>query len=269
MSGELASLLQRQHGTVARRQLLAFGLSGDQVDWRVKRGRLRRVHQGVYAVAGTPATREAHWMAAVLAAGPGAALSHRSAAELWALIPGCSSPLHVTVPRAGGRARRSGLVIHRAQAPTTRHRGIPVTTPQRTLRDLKAGRATFERAVSEAQRLRLISKPEADRLLPEGKPPPNRFERLFLRICKEHGVPKPTRQAEIGPYTVDFLWPAQFVVVETDGHATHGTRTAFEEDRARDAELATRGYRVLRFTWRQLTERPGWVAQTVLAALTV
>jgi len=269
MRGQLANLIERQHGRVARHQLLAAGVSRDQVDRRVAAGRLRVVYRGVYAVAGAPATREAHWMAAVLAAGPGAALSHRSAAELWALISGCSSPLHVTVPSASGRARRPGLAIHRAAVEVARHRGIPVTTLQRTLRDLKAGRPTFERAVSEAQRLRLISKPEADRLLPEGKPPANRFERLFLRICREHGIPKPERQATIGPYTVDFLWPAQFLVVETDGHASHGTRTAFEEDRARDADLTTRGYRVLRFTWRQLAERPGWVAQTVLAAPTV
>ncbi len=174
-------------------------------------------------------------MAAVLAAGDGAALSHRSAAELWGLIPGCSSPVHVTVTGAGGRARRPGLVVHRSRTPTTRHKGIPVTTPLRTLRDLKAARPTFERAVSEAQRTRLISKAEADALLPDGKPAANRFERRFLRICKEHGIPKPICQAEIGPYTVDFLWPAQFLIVETDGHATHGTRTAFEEDRARDA----------------------------------
>ena len=176
----------------------------------------------------------------------------------------------MTVPGAGGRGRRSGLVVHRAQASSVvGRRGIPVTTPLRTLRDLRAGRRKFERAVAEAQRLGLISKSEADALLPAGRPPANRFERRFLELCAEHRIPRPTRQAEIGPYTVDFLWPAQFLVVETDGHATHGTRKAFEEDRARDADLTTRGYRVLRFTWRQLTERPGWVAQTVLAALTV
>ncbi len=254
---------------MARRQLFAAGLTKRQVDARIAAGRLRRVHQGVYAIAGTPATREAHWMAAVLAAGDHAALSHRSAAELWCLVPGCSSVVHVTVPGSGGRAKRGGLVVHRAQAPATVHRGIPVTTPLRTLRDLRAGRRKYERAVAEAQRLGLISKIEADALLPAGRPPANRFESRFLRLCAEHGIPRPTRQAEIGPYTVDFLWPAQFLVVETDGHATHGTRTAFEEDRARDADLTTRGYRVLRFTWRQLTERPGWVAQTVLAALTV
>ena len=79
----------------------------------------------------------------------------------------------------------------------------------------------------------------------------------------------PKCQAEIGPYTPDFLWPAQSLIVETDGRATHGTRQAFEGDRARSAELTIMGYRVLRFTWRQLTEQPGWVAQTVLAALGV
>lgn len=269
MSGKLANLLERQHGRVARRQLLELGMSVDQVDWRLKSGRLRREHQGVYAVAGLPPSREGLWMAAVLAAGEGAALSHRSAAELCGLVPGCSSPVHVTVPSAGGRALRRSLVMHRSAAPSTTHRGIPVTTPSRTLRDLKARRSTYERAVSEAQRRRLIGKAEANRLLPEGAPPQNRFERQFLEVCRAHGIPTPVRQAQIGPYTVDFLWPAQRVVVETDGYDTHGTRLAFEEDRARDAELAARGYTVLRFTWRQLVERPGWVAATVLDALTV
>jgi very-short-patch-repair endonuclease len=142
-----------------------------------------------------------------------------------------------------------------------------VTTPERTLRDLR-GRQR-ERAASEAQRLRLIGPELAGRLLPEGRPAANRLERRLLRLCRDHGLPRPVCQATIGPYTVDFLWPAQFLVVETDGHDAHGTRLAFEEDRARDAELATRGYRVLRFTWRQLSERGGWVAGTLQAALTV
>ena len=206
-------------------------------------------------------------MAAVLAAGPGAALSHRSAAELWGLLPGCSSPIHLTVPGNGGRARRKGIAVHRGRAPTARHRGIPVTTPERTLRDLRGGQR--ERAASEAQRLRLIAPEKAARLLPEGRPVANRLERLLLDLCRDHGLPRPVCQAQVGPYRVDFLWPAQSVIVETDGHAAHGTRAAFEEDRARDAELAARGYSVLRFTWRQLTERGGWVAGTLRATLTV
>lgn len=208
-------------------------------------------------------------MAAVLAAGPGAALSHRSAAELWGLLPGCSSPVHVTVPGAGGRARRRGMVLHRARVPTVRHRAVPVTEPLRTLRDLRTGRLAFERAVAEAERRRLIGHTDAAALLPDGNPTQNDFEEAFLTICREHGIAPPTCQVEIGPYTVDFLFAGQSVVVETDGRASHGTRAAFEDDRARDAELAARGYVVLRFTWRQLTQRPGWVARTLRAALTV
>ena len=168
-------MLERQHGRVARRQLLAAGLSEDQVDWRVKRGRLWRVYQGVYAVAGAPATREAIWMAAVLAGGEGAALSHRSAAELWGVLPGCSSPVHVTVPGSAGRAKRAGLAMHRAAAGSVVHRGIPVTEPWRTLRDLR-GRQR-ERAASEAQRLGLISADDAALLLRDGAPATNRLER--------------------------------------------------------------------------------------------
>ena len=114
---ELAKLIERQHGRVARRQLFAAGLSQRQIDRAAARpGGCARVHRGVYAIAGTPATREAPLDGRGPRGGrPGAALSHRSAAELWGLLPGCSSPVHVTVPGAGGRARRRGWSIHRAR----------------------------------------------------------------------------------------------------------------------------------------------------------
>jgi very-short-patch-repair endonuclease len=123
-------------------------------------------------------------------------------------------------------------------------------------------RDRFERAVSEARRLRLIDGPQAERFLPDGSPGQNRFERRFLKVCRDHGIARPVCQATVGPYTVDFLWPQQRLVVETDGREAHGTPEAFD-DRARDVELEARGYAVLRFTWRQLSRRPGWVADGV------
>jgi len=131
------------------------------------------------------------------------------------------------------------------------------------------GRAHVDRAVSEAERLRLCTREELDDLLPVHTPTQNDFEQRFLKLCEQHGIPRPECQAEIGLYKPDFHWPAQFLIVATDGRATHGTRQAFEEDRARSAELTIMGYPVLRFTWRQLTEQPEWVAQTVFAALRV
>ncbi|MDQ3587335.1 MAG: DUF559 domain-containing protein [Actinomycetota bacterium] len=282
MSGKLATvpleagllaLAGRQHRVVARVQLRQLGLSGDQIDWRIKRGWLQPMHRGVYQVGPGAPTREGHWMAAVLAIGEGAALSHRSATELWGLIAGCSSPVHVIAPTTNGRTSRARLVVHRFKEPAkmTYRRRIPVTTPLRTLRDLEptTDRLTFDRAVAEAQRLRLCTKEELDALFPIHTPTQNEFEQRFLKLCAHHGIPRPRCQAELGPYHPDFLWPAQSLIVETDGYASHGTRTAFEDDRARDVELKIKGYTLLRFTWLQLTERPEWVARTVLEALTV
>lgn len=269
----LAVLAGRQHGVVERDQARRLGFTDHEIDGRITRGLLRPLHRGVYLVGGAQLTRYGHWMAATLAGGPGAALSHRSAAELWTLIPGCSSFVDVTVPGRGGRKRRKGLAIHRFhQAPQVlRRRAIPVTTPLRTLRDFKltTDGLTFDRAVAEAERLRLCTSQELDDLLPVHTPTQNEFEQRFLKLCEQHRIPRPECQAEIGPYKLDFLWPAQFLIVETDGRATHGTRQAFEDDRARSAELTIMGYRVLRFTWLQLTDRPEWVARTVLAALGV
>lgn len=269
----LLTLAGRQHRVLARAQLRQLGFSEDQIDWRIKRGWLRPLHRGVYQVGPGAPGREGHWMAATLAIGEGAALSHRSAAELWSLIPGCSASMHVIAPGTNGRRSRARLIVHRFKRPVemTCKRRIPVTTPLRTLRDIEPtiDRLTFDRAVAQAQRLRLCTKDELDALFPIHTPTQNEFERRFLELCAHHAIPRPQCQAELGPYHPDFLWPAQRLIVETDGHATHGTRTAFEDDRARDVELKARGYTVLRFTWLQLIERPEWVADNVLEALTV
>ena len=267
----LLTLAGRQHSVVARIQLCRLGFTDRQIDRRIERGWLRPVHRGVYAVGGASLTREGHWMAATLALGQGAALSHRSAAELWTLIPGCSSLMHVTAPSTGGRSRRRGLIVHRFQRPprVILKRGVPVTTPLRTLEDLKGGvdRLTFDRAVTEAERLRLCTKKELDEVLPIHTPTANKFEQRFLKLCKAHSIPRPQCQEWIRDYRADFLWPDRKLIIETDGYDTHGTRMAFEDDRARDVELSTHGYTVLRFTWRQLTERPDWVARKVVEAL--
>lgn len=143
----------------------------------------------------------------------------------------------------------------------TVHRGIPVTTPGRTLRDLKPKlpRGQWQSLLqgAEDEGLDLSGFTVAER--PEG----TKLERRMLAICRRHGIPKPRTQQIIGPYTVDFLWPAARLVVETDGYDTHGKRAAFEADRARDAWLTAQGYRVVRFTWRQLRDDPATVVATL------
>lgn len=215
-------------------------------------------------------TREGRWAASVLACGEGAALSHRSAAELWGMLLPKDGAVDVSVPVSGGRKRQRRIRLHRSPSlafATTGRRGIAVTNPARTIRDLRRVASTEEIEAAIAQA-------EVDRL-PIGRHPnflqePTRspLERAFLRLCRKHGLPKPEVNARLGPYQPDFMWRELGLIVETDGWETHGTRSAFEADRARDARLMTMGYRVLRFTYRQVFDNPAGVASTLGMALT-
>jgi very-short-patch-repair endonuclease len=209
-------------------------------------------------------------MAAVLACGEGAVLSHRSAAMHWGMLNPAKGPVDVTVPSDGGRTRREGLRVHRSKrlAPkaVTIRRSIPVTTPARTILDLRRvlERSELERLIAQAEVLRL----------PIGRLPgflhePTRseLERRFLLLCRRHGIPKPDVNVRIGPYEVDFLWSDRHLAVETDGWDTHRTRSAFEADRARDVELKARGYDVARFTYRQVWHDGGLVVQRLQSLL--
>ena len=205
-------------------------------------------------------------MAAVLALGEGAAVSHRSAAAIWGMRPPHNGPIEVTVSGDGGREKRRGITVHRSSTLVadfrTRRNGIAVTRPKRTLRDLHrtSPRPVFQGAVRRALDLRLIASADLER---EEELSRSELERLFLRVCRRHRLPRPEVNAAVGPYEVDFLWPDQRVVVETDSWRHHGDRTAFERDRARDAHLQRLGFRVLRFTHRQLIHD----RSTVVAAL--
>jgi uncharacterized protein DUF559 len=175
-------------------------------------------------------------------------------------------------------------------ADITRKRSIPVTRPARTIIDCaeRCDRRSLERIVDRGQRLGLSDEPalrragarlhgrfgarQVLRLLDEHQAgstaTANDFEELFLSICDAHAVPRPLVNRPLGAITPDFRWPEQRVIAETDGWATHGRqRGIFESDHERDTELAVDGWRVLRFTWRQLTQRPVWVANQVSSTL--
>ena len=218
-------------------------------------------------------------MAAVLACGEGAVLSHTSAAELWGIhrrphrllevaADGEPRPVHVTVPSTAGKRNRRGIVLHRSSTLIARHctrrHGIPVTSPARTLSDLRAllSPAQFASALREAEFLRL---PVEDRFdLDHAR---TDLETRMLALCRRHRLPKPAVNVRVDRYVVDFLWTDQLLVVEVDGWESHRTRSAFEEDRSRDARLKILGYEVVRFTWRQVTrDRPG-VAETIRTLL--
>ncbi len=265
----IARIAARQHGVISYEQLHGAGLSPSGILRRVAAGRLHRVHRGVYAVGHPRVTREGRWMAAVLACGDGAALSHRSAAELWGLLDARRAPTHVTVPTPGGRCKQRGIRLHRSPSvrwATTRRNGIAVTDPARTITDLRrtVERCDVERAIAQAEILHL----------PIGEQPgflrePTRWEleRAFLRLCRRHGLPKPEVNVRLGGFRPDFLWRKAGLIVETDGWRTHGTRSAFEADRARDAQLHARGYAVLRFTYRQVVDDPATVVRALRSAL--
>jgi very-short-patch-repair endonuclease len=262
----VAQMAAGQHGVVTTKQLEAAGVDRFAINYRIKLGRLHRIHRGVYAVGHTRLSFEGRCLAAVLACGNGAALSHRSAAALWEMLPTPPGPINVTVPGNSGRARRRGISLHRSLtltgSVTARRSGVPVTAPIRTLADLRrtVPRAVFQRALRRAFDLRLIT---ADALGPDSNLTRSELERLFLRLCRRHRLPRPEVNVRVGPYEVDFLWRDCSVIVETDGFRHHGSRAAFESDRARDAHLQALGYRVLRFTYRQVQKSP----DTVVASL--
>jgi hypothetical protein len=280
---------------VARRQLLELGFSRDMIKRRIDRGALHRFHRGVYAYGHRSITMEGRWMAAVLAFGPEAVLSHRSAAQLWGLVPRSSIAPEVTRrAHAGGRPR---LVIHRGALPADevgRMRGIPVTSVARTMFDL-AGmlrEREVERAWNEMEvreyRLRLSIPALVERYpgrkgsvllarLADRKTLPvgitrNDLEEAFLALIDRYGLPRPRMNAHLAVrdrfYEIDCLWEDRRVAIELDGGGAHGTVRAFHRDRERDRILAAEGWTTSRITWHHIHETPSAVASDLHLILT-
>jgi very-short-patch-repair endonuclease len=277
----IALIARRQNGVAGRDQLIELGLSRHAIDGRVKSGRLRRYFRGVYLV-GPIAPPFARETAAVIACGVGAALSHRSAAELWGLLRAqpADEPVDVTVPgrRPGGqRGIRVHWVAGFDAGETTRARGIAVTTPARTLLDLApqvSGRE-LEQAVAQATKRNLVTRRKlvdvlaryprrpgarALRVLLMSSEEPvfarSEAEERFLGLVRRAQLPPPEVNVALHGYEVDFLWRDDRVAVEIDGFAFHGDRDSFEADRRRDADLAARGIQVIRINWRQIADEP-------------
>jgi very-short-patch-repair endonuclease len=253
---------------VSIHQLREAGLSDDAVLGRVRAGRLHRLHRGVYAVGHRGSTFHGKSMAATLACGRGAVVSHRSAAVLWGLLRPRPGAIDISLRSAGGRGLRQGIRLHRCQslrpASVTRRLGIPVTTPARTIHDLRnaVSKAELRRAVRQADVLGLPLGDEAgsDRTRSD-------LERDFLRLCRRHELPVPEVNVRVGLYLVDFLWRDRRLIVETDGYRYHRGRQAFEDDRGRDLELRALGFEVVRLSHRQVGEDPSGVAGLLRAVL--
>ena len=286
----IAALATRQFGVVGCAQLAEMGLTAKAIRHRVRTGRLHALHRGVYAVGHRVVPREGRWMAAVLASGNGAVLSHRSAAELWGIRKQGGPTSEVTTP--AWRPRVDGIVRHTSSLmpfdEVTEHRGIPTTTVPRTLLDLAAVLRPQEihRAVSEAEIHRLtdhLSVPELLTRYPRRRGTAklraaldhgatvtrSELEARFESFVEAHRLPRPTLNVVVHGYELDAVWPHHKLAVELDGYATHGTRARFESDRERDRALTAMGWRIIRITWRQLEHDAPAVAQDLRRLLAV
>jgi hypothetical protein len=260
----IAELAGRQHGVVARRQLLAVGISAGAIETRLARDRLHRVHAGVYALSPAELDTKAQWMAAVLAGGVSAALSHWSAASLWRMRPGVGPRSHVTTPCR--RRNNDKITFHECRLEddeVTTEQDIPCTTPARTLLDLapllpspvlaRMIEAAPSRGAPLAELLERYPRRAGRaklRAAHERPTPMTRsdFEALVLGRIETAGLPTPEVNAVIEGHEVDLVWPEHRVIAELDTYVTHGSRTAFELDRQRDRRLAIAGWTVVRLT---------------------
>jgi very-short-patch-repair endonuclease/predicted transcriptional regulator of viral defense system len=291
---ELALLAERQHGVVARWQLLARGFEPGAVTRRIERRRLHVVHRGVYAVGHPVLTPEGRWMAAVLAGGPGSTLSHRSAAAHHGVIEAGRTVADVTAPTR--RSSRPGIDLHEGVLPEderTIHDGIPVTTVARTLLDLATvlDDERLAQAVGKAEALGLgdtTSLPDLMCRYPSRRGAValrailadarigmdlarSELEIRFLAFLRDRDLPRPEVNVPITArgrrIVVDCLWREARLVVELDSRAHHSGWRAADADRARDFALVAAGMRTARVTWRRLHQDAGRLEAELRAVL--
>ena len=287
-STKVWELAARQHGVVARAQLISLGYRPQAIKRRVASGRLHPVWRGVYAVGRPQLGRHGLWMAAVLTCGPGAALSDGSAGALLGIVRD-SRVIDVTVPASVARRGRVGIAIHRratlAAEDVTDHLGIPVTSAIRTLVDLasRLEDERLERAIGEADKLDLIDPAGLRRELERFVAQPgvarlretldrhtftlteSELERRFLRLALRAGLPLPLTQEHLNGFRVDFYWPELRLVVETDGLRYHRTPGQQARDRLRDQAHTAAGITPLRFTHAQVRHDSERVRRTLAA----
>jgi very-short-patch-repair endonuclease len=285
-------LAARQHGVVARRQLLSLGFGEEAIKLRLGAGRLHMVHREVFAVGHARITEAGRQWAAVLVYGEGALLSHRSAAGLWGLASRRSQVIDVTAPAGRqGIRRRSSIFIHRGRLhPEDRAvcGGLPVTTVARTLFDLAevVDSRRLASAWEEADRLNLLQLRAVEsvcergygrralrpirRLLAEARAATvtrSPLEDDFAAFCRERSLPMPSFNTTVLGFEVDALWPQQRLAAELDSWEFHSHRAAFERDRIRDAALQVAGYRTIRITHHRLNNEATLLAKELRALL--
>lgn len=294
---EVGRIAVAQNGVVTLEQLEDIGLSRSAILQREETGRLHRLHQRVYSLTPRVMTERGKFMAAVLACGPGAVLSHRSAAYLWGVVDTWEEPIDVTAPNRRGRSPE-GVAAHRDGSlqpidKTTLH-GVPCTSVARTLLDFAAVAPEWEvrKAVAQAEILRILDKARLRALLkrsrrrrgvarlrlildtihPQTKRARSELERLFLEMCAKRAIPEPEvnvwMDAPDGKrYQADFLWRDAGRIVEADSRRFHATDSAFVSDRKRQQQLELAGWRVSRCTWEEVEHEPRRLALTIQGLL--
>ena len=295
LEGAIAAFAARQHGVVGRVQLEDLGLGEDAIRHRQRLGRLHRLHRGAFAVGHRSISKQGWWMAAVLASGPEALLSHRTAAALWGLRGYSGGAVHVTVPHKSTSTKR--IRRHVSLVPEDERaveEGIPVTSVHRTIFDLAATEDadTVVAMIKEAEYLRRYDRLSLPELLdrypakrgsrnlryalqrlkeePSGRKR-SKLEERFAPFLRRHNLSLPRFNDWIllgsKRYRADCHWPAHRLIVELDGWEGHSTRSAFQDDRSRDRALKVAGYTVIHLTWSQLDSEPTEVAADLRALL--
>ena len=295
--GEIARICYTQHGLITLKQLEALGLTVQAVHERLRAGRLHRVHQRVYSLTPGVMTQRGKFMAAVLACGPDAVISHRSAAYLWGLVETWAEPIDVTAPNRRGRSPE-GVAAHRDGSiqpiDKTVRFGIPCTSLARTLVDYAGITLEWEvrKAVAQAEVLGLLDQSQLrallrrsrrrrgvarlrlilDSLHPQTRRTRGELERLFLAMCIKADLPQPEVNVWIDvpggrPLQADFLWRDARLIVEADSREFHDTASAFEQDRKREQRFQSGEWRVSRCTWNQVEREPRRLVATIRALL--
>ena len=286
----VAELAGRQFGLVTHRQLLRLGFSSGSIARSSKALRLHRVHRGVYAVGHRVLSDHGRCLAAVMASGRGAVVSHSAAAWLWGLLPGCPKTIDVTVPRHGGN--RAEIALHHSSTLAPAEHGrfgpIPVTALPRTLLDVAATtspRLTWN-VVDRAERRGVLDLAEIDAMLKRRRAHRGaarlrkalaiyrepgffraRSERLFRRLVKKAGLRPPLINTWIDRFEIDAYWEEERFAVEIDGWETHRGRRAFEDDRLRQEEMKLAGIDAIRISARRIETEPAAVGRRLAILL--
>jgi very-short-patch-repair endonuclease len=282
----LLSLAEAQFGVVARCQLEKNGVGSAMIARWLRAGRLHRLHPRVYALGHRRLSNEGELVAALLYAGPGAALSHATAAWWWRLID--HRPLELELSAPGHTASLpSARIHHPRRLHTTLHRGLPITTVPQTLLDFAAlaPEDRVRRALAEADYRRLVRLGDVRAVLGRGHPGSanlrramaihqpelartrSELEQSFLALCARHRIPSPRLNVMVAGLMVDALWPDQRVIVELDGARNHSSSAQIHRDRERDLRLRALGYLILRYSYHQVTRKASQVATDLTAAL--